>query len=107
MDNTTYSNALIAIFADRGAAEQAREELIRRGLRREQIDVTTAADAAGDAARGNAGMTGNVHRDTSGGGIAGWFHRLFGDDASDDDRNYYTEATRDGRYAVVVHTDER
>jgi len=107
MDNTTYSNALIAIFADRASAEQARDELLRRGLRREDIEVTTAAEASHDAASGNTGLTGTAPSDSSGGGISGWFHRLFGDDESDDDRTYYSEATRDGRYAVMVNADER
>jgi uncharacterized protein (TIGR02271 family) len=96
MENTTYATALIAIFANRESAESARDQLTRAGIRQEQIVITGA---------GNSGSIGRQHDDAEG-GISGFLHRLFGGDTNQEDRAYYSEATRDGRYTVVVHANE-
>jgi len=58
-----------------------------------------------NVASGNAGLSG-THSDTSGGGIAGFFHRLFGTETNEDDRTYYTNAVKRGKAAVVVHAED-
>ena len=101
---TTYANTVIAIFPNNESAQHATQELVRNGLNRDQIEITTA-DAAQDAASGNTGLSGRT-QDTSGGGISGFFHRLFGGDASEEDRRYYSHATRPGRCALIVHASD-
>jgi len=105
MDYTNTQHALVAVFPDRASADSARQELMRNGFQSGQVEVSSTDDLATRVGSGNAGLSG-THHDTSGGGIAGWFHRMFGSDTDDDDRNYYSEAARRGGAAVVVNADD-
>ena len=80
-----YSNSLVAIFENRETAGRAREELLRSGVERRHIELTTD-EVTYDAASGGAGL-GRRQEDQSGGGISGFFQRLFGG-ADDEDRSH-------------------
>jgi uncharacterized protein (TIGR02271 family) len=108
MDTTARSNSLVAIFQSRDAAEDARNDLLENGISADQVEITSADDYARNAAYGNTGLSGHPH-DSSGGGISGFFHRLFGHDENRDDtgdRAYYDRALRSGRCAGVVHATD-
>lgn len=105
MDYSTTGNTLTAFFRDRAAADDAAQQLIRNGFTSNQVEVTSADDFASYAGAGNTGLSGKEPHDASAGGISGFFHRLFGGDADEQDRTYYSEATRRGKAAVVVHAD--
>jgi uncharacterized protein (TIGR02271 family) len=105
MDNLTIQSALVAIFPERATADRAVQELVRNGFDANQVEVSSTDDIARHVAAGNAGLSGTRH-DSSGGGIAGFFHRLFGTETNEDDRTYYTNAVKRGKAAVVVHADD-
>jgi uncharacterized protein (TIGR02271 family) len=105
MDHLTTQSALVAIFVDRATADLAVQELVRNGFNSNQVEVSSTDDIARHAASGNAGLSG-THHESSGGGIAGFFHRLFGTETNEDDRTYYTNAVKRGKTAVVVHADD-
>jgi uncharacterized protein (TIGR02271 family) len=105
MDNLTTQSALVAIFVDRATADRAVQELVSNGFNSNQVEVSSTDDIARHAASGNAGLSG-THHESSGGGIAGFFHRLFGTETNEDDRTYYTNAVKRGKAAVVVHADD-
>lgn len=103
-NNMTGTNALVAMFADRAAAHRAAEELIDNGFSSDQVHVNAASDVVLDAASGNASLRGTTG-DSSGGGISGFFHRMFGGDTPDEDRAYYTNEFGRGRTAVIVDAE--
>jgi uncharacterized protein (TIGR02271 family) len=105
MDNPTTQNALVAIFPDRLSADNAVQQLIGSGFKSNQVEVNSTADLERQAASGNAGLSG-THHDASGGGIAGFFHRLFSSETGEDDASYYRRAARRGNAAVIVHSDD-
>jgi len=107
MDYTTTRHALVAVFPDRTTADSALQELMRNGFQSDQVEVSSTDDLARQVGSGNAGLSG-THRDTSGGGITGWFQRWFGSDTDkhEEDSTYYSEAARRGRAAVVVYADD-
>ncbi len=105
MDYKTRTHSVTAIFADRQTAESARQELFRNGFNADQVELTTTDQFRLDAASGNAGLSGHHHHG-EGGGIGGFFRRLFGADATDEDRTYYSRAAERGDTALVVHADE-
>jgi uncharacterized protein (TIGR02271 family) len=105
MDYSTTQHALVAIFSDRAAAEAAVAQLTANGFDSQQVEVNSTDDLARRAASGNTAMTGASH-DASGGGISGFFQRLFGTDTDPSDREYYSSASRRGQAAVVVHADD-
>ena len=103
MQESTYNKGLVALFDSREAAENARRELIGHGLPADQVEIAPGDEFALDAASGNAALGGR-HRESSGGGIAGFFRRLFG--AEDhDDYDYYSRELRGNRCAVIVHAE--
>ena len=97
---------IVGIFDDRGTAERATQDLANAGISRANIQITSSDSYTADAARGNVGLSGAAHQDSSGGGISGFFHRLFGSDVDDDESGRYAEAVRRGSTVVAVTTDE-
>src|SRR4051794_24084408 len=105
MNDPRYTSSVVAIFKDAATAEHARDTLIQNGFRSEQLELTAAGQIARDAATGNTGLTGH-HHDSSGGGIGGFFARLFGSESETQDRDYYSRAMQGGRSALVVHAND-
>lgn len=103
MANVTYTETLVAIFETGDAADGARKELMQHGFNSDQVEITGADAFASDAASGNAALTGD-HRDSSGGGVGGFFRRMFGRD-DHQDRDYYSRHLRENRCALVVHAN--
>jgi uncharacterized protein (TIGR02271 family) len=97
---------IVGIFDDRGTAERAAQDLANAGISRNNIQVTSSDSYTADAARGNVGLSGAGPHDSSGGGISGFFHRLFGSDVNEDERGHYAEAVRRGSTMVAVTADE-
>lgn len=106
MDNTSIgTNALVALFNDRSSAERAAQQLLRNGFRSDQVHVSSSDELTTNVASGNAGLSGTAH-ESSGGGIAGFFRNLFGEDTPEEDSRYYSGAVQSGKSAVVVHADD-
>ena len=104
-DTIAGTNTLVAVFNDYKTADGAVQELLRNGFSRQQVEMSSQPDLTGDAARGNAALlTEGQH--SIGGEISHFFHRIFGGDAHEDDRRYYSEAVRRGGVAVVVHAND-
>jgi uncharacterized protein (TIGR02271 family) len=102
----TSTKTVVGVFDDFATAQRAAERLVENGFTRDQIEVTSGQNYANESARGNTGLTGGAPSDRSGGGISGFFHRLFGSD-DDDERGHYSEAIRRGAAVVAVTTDDR
>lgn len=98
------TRTVVGVFDDRSSAQQVVEELVNSGFPRSSIDIDSHDTYASDAAKGNTGLTGEV-RDHSGGGIGGFFRRMFGEDTRED-YGHFAEAVRRGSTAVCVTTDE-
>ena len=99
------TRTVVGIFDDRTTANRVVEELVSSGFDRSQIDVNSHDAYISDAASGNTGLTGQTHQ-SHGGGIGGWFRRMFGDDDYSTHGTHYAEAVRRGGTAVCVRTSE-
>jgi uncharacterized protein (TIGR02271 family) len=97
------SRTVVAVFDDYATAERAVNDLVSNGFSRDNIEVTSNNNLASDSALGNTGLSGREPRDRSGGGIGGFFRRLFGDDEY---AGHYDEAIRRGGTVVSVTTDD-
>lgn len=100
----TMNRSVVGVFEDFSTAQRVREVLISRGFSQNEIEIESRENYASDAARGNTGLSGNVH-DASGGGIGGFFRRLFGND----DDTYgarYSSAVDHGHAIVCVTTSD-
>jgi uncharacterized protein (TIGR02271 family) len=102
---TTTTRTVLGVFDDYATAKQVVDELVESGFSRSDIQITTQNDYAMDAARGGAGLSGEA-QDKSGGGIAGFFRRLFGDETYEHEGSYYAEAVRRGSTVVAVATND-
>jgi len=102
---STSTRTVVGVFDDRSTAQNVVEELVNSGFERSSIEINSHDSYASDAARGNTGLTGEV-RDHSGGGISGFFRRMFGDNDRDNYGNY-AEAVRRGSTMVSVTTNEQ
>jgi len=102
---STSTRTVVGVFDDRTAAQSVVEQLVNSGIERGSIQINSNDSYASDAARGNAGLSGES-RDHSGGGISGFFRRLFGDDDAEH-YGHYAEAVRRGSTVVTVTTDEQ
>lgn len=100
---TTSTRTVVGVFDDRATAQSVVEELVSSGFDRSEIEVTPNDSYTSDAARGNTGLSGEV-RDQSGGGISGFFRRLFGDETPE--TGHFSEAVRRGSVVVTVTTDD-
>lgn len=98
------TRTVVAVFDDRSTAEQAVADLVSSGFSRSSIDITANDGSAIDSAFGNTGLTGQQPRDSSGGGIGGFFRRMFG--ADDDYATHYDEAVSRGAIVVTITTDD-
>jgi uncharacterized protein (TIGR02271 family) len=104
MGKATY--AVVGVFEDTAVAEDVARELSDSGISESNIQVTSAAEYASEVARGGTGLSGDRPRDTSAGGLRGFFERLFGSDEHTRDRDDYAEAARRGDTVVVVWAEE-
>jgi uncharacterized protein (TIGR02271 family) len=102
----TSTRTIVGVFDDYATAQRAADRLLERGFSRDEVHVTSARDYAGDAASGNTGMAGRPPSETTGGGISGFFHRLFGMETDEEERGRYSEAIRRGSAVVAVKTSE-
>jgi uncharacterized protein (TIGR02271 family) len=94
---------VVGVFDDYTTAQRAADDLVSNGFSRENIDVR-ANERFADVATGNTALTGQDPKDTSGGGIAGFFRRLLGND--EEYSSHYEEAIRRGGAVVCVDTDD-
>jgi uncharacterized protein (TIGR02271 family) len=93
------------VFDDYATAQNVVEELTHSGFSRNDIQIMSHQEYAKSVGGGNAGLSGQPG-DRSGGGIAGFFRRLFGDDVDDKDRGYFAEAVRRGGCVVSVNAGD-
>jgi uncharacterized protein (TIGR02271 family) len=83
------------------------DRLVQNGFDRNDIDISSGQKLETEsAARGNTGMTGRSPDDTSGGGISGFFRRIFGSDDSYGETRVYSEALSHGNAVVCVNADD-
>lgn len=103
MTNTS-TRSVVGVFSEATVAERVVDDLVSNGFDRSQIDIQSNDSYAAETARGNTGLSGAAH-DSSGGGIGGFFRRMFGDDTRNDYSAYSNAVTR-GSSVVCVTTDE-
>jgi stress response protein YsnF len=107
-DTYTGSRTVVAVFRDRNSAQRAVDDLVSNGFSRSDVHLTTNDDFASDAAYGNTMLRGEHHEHMHhGGGIGGFFRRLFGSDQVDErEERRYSDAVRRGHVVLTVHGDE-
>jgi uncharacterized protein (TIGR02271 family) len=92
------------VFDDHATAQRAVERLTAAGFSRDEISVNGGENSyAEDVGRYTAGVRHGDESDAHGGGIAGFFRRLFGDDADERESAYYTDAVSHGKVVVCVN----
>jgi len=89
---TSNSSTIVGVFSDYGKAAQAARELVNEGIPQDAVHVQTTSrtTTAGSPEYG-------VHEHE--GGIAGFFHNLFG---NNDESKRYSTAVESGRTVVTV-----
>jgi len=94
----TNQSTIVGVFEDYSTAQTVARELIDSGIPREDVQVKSnfATGAAGS------GQQYEMEREEHGGGISGFFHRLFGSNRSDEEYGHYAEAVRRGNSVVTV-----
>jgi uncharacterized protein (TIGR02271 family) len=94
------TTTVMGVFDDYKTAERVTRDLADAGIPREAIDVRS------NFRTGAAGRT-TEQEESHEGGIAGFFHRLFGGDREHEDYGgHYAEAVRRGNAVVAVTTTE-
>jgi uncharacterized protein (TIGR02271 family) len=101
----TQTRSVVGVFEDYATAQRVREQLISSGFQQNEIDIQSRDSYASDAARGNTVLSGGVH-DSSGGGIGGFFRRLFGNDDETYGARYSTAVDRGHAVVCVTTHDE-
>src|ERR1700712_2998259 len=105
MPSTQAIPTLIATFNDYRTAEQAASELTEIGISRDSIEIQSNSRTAGAGSGGS-----EPQYDNHEGGIAGWWHRLIGDDDSSsvgNDASEYEEAVNSGGTVLSVSVPEQ
>lgn len=105
MPSSTTTRTVVGVFDDYAAAQRVVSSLVEEGFNRNNIEITSNDSYMKNAARGNAGLSGAA-ADSSGGGISGFFRRMFGDDLDETQSGYYSEAVRRGSTVVIVNADD-
>jgi uncharacterized protein (TIGR02271 family) len=95
------NQTVVGIFDDYSKAESVARELTNAGIPRDQIEVKS------NFMTGAAGRSTEYEERHEEGGIAGFFHRLFGGHDDDEStRGHYAEAVRRGNAVVCVSATE-
>jgi len=94
----TNESTVIGVFDDYATAQAVARELYDSGIPREAVQVNSnfATGAAGRS------QDYDAEREQHGGGVSGFFRRLFGSDRSEDEYGHYQEAIRRGNSVVTV-----
>jgi uncharacterized protein (TIGR02271 family) len=98
------ARTVVGVFDSYDDAQEAMQELVDEGFRREDINIMSNNTAGSDATSSRTDDTGDNR--SFGDKVSNFFGSLFGDDADDDDRGYYSEAVRRGGVMVTVSADE-
>jgi uncharacterized protein (TIGR02271 family) len=97
------NNTIVGVFNDYSKAEQAGRELVEHGFPRDSVHVQSSNKTAA------AGRS-EYQTDENGGGIRGFFHRIFGgDDAggAENESSRYSQAVEGGRSVVLVNAPDQ
>ena len=94
---------IVGMFDDSSHARAAATELAALGVGTSDITVTQSDASSGYMAYEGASDTGGR---SVGGGISGFFRRLFDDGVTDDDTGFYSEAVRRGTTVVTANVDD-
>jgi uncharacterized protein (TIGR02271 family) len=100
MANQTNDRVVVGVFDDYSTAQEASRELENQGIPTSDIQVQS------NMRTGAAGYGGSERHESDEGGFTGWWHRMFGSDDTDDDRNNYSEAVRRGGAVLSVTVPE-
>jgi len=90
MNTSTHTLTAVGVFDDYTSAQTAVARLKSAGFAADQIEINN----------------GNRYSDDTGGGISGFFRRIFGSSDDEYDQGAYSEVIRRGGAVVAVTTDE-
>ena len=99
-------STIVGVFANEAAARTVVDDLAKAGFDRSNIHISTRDEVARQVGGGGAGLGGRPRPETTGGGITGWFHGLFGSDASQAEKERYAAAVNRGRCVVAVESTQ-
>jgi hypothetical protein len=107
MPITSYT--VVGLFDDFATAQSVRKELLSSGFTPDDVHLSSGDDFSDfsiGAARGNTGLMGEPRSDAVGGGIGGFFRRLFDTDVDEIESRRFSEAMRQGAAVVSVRASE-
>ena len=93
MQTSTLTHTVVGVFENNATAQRAVDSLTAAGYSRDQLEVT-----------GSDSYTNETETATGGGGISGFFRRLFGDDLDESERGVYSDSLGRGGTVVCVST---
>lgn len=102
MANTSMTR-LIGVFDDFDSANKAAQELANEGFSREQVHVVSNFRTG---AAGSTMMEWDSGFEQQGGGITGFFRRLFGSDVPEEEQGHLAEAVRRGNALLTVDAEQ-
>ncbi len=104
----TSNDTLVGLFEDQRSAQSVVEDLVRSGLSKDRVHLSSSADYVSEAATGGGGLTGTAPTEHHG-GFMGWLSSIFGldDDYAANDRSHYAEAVQRGGFVVGVNANEQ
>jgi len=105
MNTSIHTRTVVGVFDDYSTAQRAVEQLRAAGFTGDEIEVNSR-NLYTEEAGGGGGLSGRSPSDQSGGGIGGFFRRIFGADVDEYDRDAYSEVIRRGGAVVAVTTEE-
>jgi len=96
-------HTVAAVFDNYNEAQHALDDLVASGFDRDSVHLTQNQDGTSGGTAVRADNDTDNDGDRGGGGISGFFRRLFGgDDDTSSDAELYSEAVRRGSYVVTV-----
>lgn len=98
------TSTIVGMFDDSSRARAAANDLANLGVSYSDINIAQSDATSGYQTYEGGSDSGGRH--VGGGGISGFFKRLFGDDVNDDDANLYSEAVRRGTTVVTASVEE-
>jgi uncharacterized protein (TIGR02271 family) len=102
----TTTSTVVGVFSDYGTAQRVREKLLNSGFAADDVHISSGDTFTSEVASGGTRLTGDTPSDMSGGGIGGFFRRLFGTDVDEQESRRFSEAIRRGGTVVSVRASQ-
>ena len=93
---------IVGVFDDYDSANKAAQDLLSEGFPRDRINIVSNFKTG---AAGSTVIEYDRPQEQEGGGITGWFRRMFGRDVSEEEQGHFAEAVRRGNALLTVDAE--